>query len=374
MTIERSVYRALLLFGATVLVIWALGMIVWPFVIPIAWALCLAAVTYRLYRVAARKSGRPRLTAAAMVLTTALTILVPLLVVGVLVVGEARQMDLDPALERLRKSVPRATESINEGLHYFGIDTLHELTTGLQGRVPGVASLVLGGSPVKGALSIALAPLLFLFGLAVTLITQFFLYLEAPRLRSAVLDLSPLDPDDTDRILVNLRETTSASVLGGLAVAVIQGALGGIGFTIAGIDSPLVWAVVMMAFSLLPFGGTALVWAPAGLYLLVTGETWQGWFVLAWGALIVGASDNVVRPWILTKTGAENIHPLLLFFAIVSGIGLFGISGIVFGPLLLALLTTVMQIYREHWPRDDVEDSPPPGPSDADPDVAAPST
>jgi predicted PurR-regulated permease PerM len=137
-------------------------------------------------------------------------------------------------------------------------------------------------------------------------------------------------------------------------VAIIQGALGGIGFAFAGVDSPLVWAVLMMAFSLLPFGGTAIVWLPAGIYLLATGEAGAGWFLLIWGAVIVGSSDNFLRPWILYKTGSRDIHPLLLFLAILSGIGIFGISGIVFGPLLLALLTTVMRIYREHWPRDPV--------------------
>ena len=137
-------------------------------------------------------------------------------------------------------------------------------------------------------------------------------------------------------------------------VAVIQGALGGLGFIIAGIESPLVWAVLMTACSLLPFGGTAIIWLPAGIYLLVTGESLGGWFLLIWGTVIVGSADNFLRPWILYKTGSRDIHPLLLFFAILSGIGIFGISGIVFGPLLLALLTTVMQIYGEHWPRDPV--------------------
>jgi predicted PurR-regulated permease PerM len=180
------------------------------------------------------------------------------------------------------------------------------------------------------------------------LVTQYFVYREAPRLRRLVLDLSPLAGPDTDRILHSLRETTSAAILGGVVVAIIQGALGGVAFAVAGIQSPVLWSVVMMGFSLLPFGGTALVWVPAGVYLLATGETGNGWFVLIWGTAVVGTVDNFLRPWVLTKTGAGDLHPMLLFFAILSGIGLFGVSGIVFGPLLLALLITIIQIYREH--------------------------
>ena len=349
---ERSIYRALLLFGATVLVIWAFFLIFRPFAVPIMWALCLAAVTSIPYRWLARRTGKPKLSAVVMVLTTALTILVPLMVVGVLVVDQAKDMDLGPAITRVSEKVPSAVEWINDGLEWFGGEDLRKTSENLRERVPEFATSVLGDSPVKAGISIVTTPFFFLFGLAITLITQFFLYLEAPRLRRAVIDLSPLDRDDTDRILDTLRETTSASVLGGLLVAIIQGALGGIGFLIAGIESPLVWAVLMMAFSLLPFGGTALVWLPAGIYLLATGEPGAGWFLLIWGAVIVGSSDNFLRPWILYKTGSQGIHPLLLFFAILSGIGMFGISGIVFGPLLLALLTTVMAIYREHWPKN----------------------
>ncbi len=150
-------------------------------------------------------------------------------------------------------------------------------------------------------------------------------------------------------MLDTLRGTTSAGIIGGLLVALIQGLLGGLMFAVAGIQSPAVWALVMAAFSLLPFGGTALIWAPAGVYLLFTGSTFGGWVVLIFGTVIVGSADNFLRPWVLTKTGADDIHPMLLFFAILSGIGVFGISGIVFGPLLLGLLMTMVQIYREHW-------------------------
>jgi predicted PurR-regulated permease PerM len=103
----------------------------------------------------------------------------------------------------------------------------------------------------------------------------------------------------------------------------------------------------MALLSLLPFGGAALVWLPVAVYFLATGKTWQAWFLAAWGVLVVGLADNLFRPWIMRRAGAGDIHPLLLFFAILSGIGIFGVSGIVFGPLLMAVVLGLLRIYRE---------------------------
>lgn len=358
---DRAVYRGLLLFAATALALYAFGLILLPFVVPIAWALCLAAVTARPYQFLARRLGRPRLASLAMVLGTALVVLAPLFVLGVLVVQEAGKIDFTDTQAELRANVPDVVAWLDRVLAEVGLGSL-EVTLGkIQKTLPDVAQAVFGGPVTQGAIAVLLAPFFFLFGFVIALITLYFVYCEAPRLRNLVRELSPLEEADTDRILDTLRETTAAAILGGVLVAMIQGALGGIAFVVAGIGSPVLWSVVMMGFSLLPFGGTALVWAPAGIYLLLTGQTFGGTFVLIWGVVVVGMSDNFLRPWVLTRTGAKDLHPMLLFFAILSGIGLFGISGIVFGPLLLAFLITMVQIYRAHGGSHDPAEEEPPG-------------
>lgn len=362
-------FRGLLLFAATVLAVWAFGLILAPFIVPIAWALCLCATTARPYGWLAAKWRRPRLAAFAMVLATALVVLVPMIGIGAMVLDQANQFDLDPTRENLQEHMPTFVSWADETLSWFGVGPpdpgpeeaplepgtrMASFFGDIKAGLPGAAAKIFQGGSLEGALSVLLAPFFFIFGLMLTLITQYFVYREAPRLRRFVVQLSPLDEDDTDRVLNTLRSTTASGIVGGLLVALIQGALGGFMFVIAGIHSPAVWAVVMAAFSLLPFGGTALIWVPAGVYLLMTGDATSGWFVLIFGAVIVGSADNFLRPWILTKTGADDIHPMMLFFAILSGIGLFGVSGVVFGPLLLALLMTMVQIYREHWRADAV--------------------
>jgi predicted PurR-regulated permease PerM len=340
---HRDVFRGLLLFAATLLVLWGLGLILWPFLVPVAWALCIASVTARAYDALARRLGRPRLAAGVLTVATGLVILLPLGLLIALLLAEARAVDYAAAGESLQRNLP-ALEGL---LARLGVDVT-DLGERVGKNAPELVGRLVRGPFARDALSVLFAPLVFLAFLVVTLVTQYFVYRESDRLRALVRDLSPLAPEETDRILATLRSTTSAAVLGGLIVAAVQGALGGIGWAIAGLQSPVLWSLVMTGVSFLPFGGTALVWGPAAAYLFLVGETGNGAFLCAYGILVVGSADNLLRPWVLSRIGDRGVHPLLLFFAILSGIGLFGISGIVFGPLLLALLTASVQIFREH--------------------------
>jgi predicted PurR-regulated permease PerM len=383
--VDRAVYRGLLLFAGTVLAIWAFALILLPFIVPVAWALCIFAVTVKPYRWLAARTRRPRISALLLVLGTGCMVLGPMIYIATVFIDQAGKVNFKPTVEKLKAEAPELLASLDKALVYFErpdgpakaavvpegaageaaegavaeedaatkkapIGSVEGFVQRTQSSLPGLASSVLGWGTVKGALGFLMTPFFFLFGLVLTLVTQFFLYRESPRLRRMFVEVSPLSEDDTGEVLDTLRGATVSAVVGGLLVAVMQGALGTLMFSVAGIPSPVMWGVVMAAFSLLPFGGTAFVWAPAGLLLLLTGSPGAGWFVLIFGTVIVAGSDNILRPVVLNRLGGENvqIHPMLLFFAILSGIGIFGISGIVFGPLLIALLTTMVRIYRRH--------------------------
>ncbi len=369
---DRAVYRGLLLFSGTALALWAFTLILLPFIVPIAWALCLFAVTARAYRYLAARSRRPRLVALGMVTLTGALVLGPLIYVAAVFIDQARQVDFSPTIDKLKAEAPEALARIDTILAYLEeaqsgeravipttdgdappapVGTAEGFVKRAQKNLPRIASSVLGLS-LEGAVGFLMTPFFFLFGLVMTLVTLFFLYRGSTALRSMCMELSPLSEEDTGRVLHTLHGATVSAIVGGLVVALVQGMLGTFMFWVAGIQSPVMWGVVMAALSLLPFGGTAFVWAPAGIILLATGQPGAGWFVLIFGAVIVAGADNVLRPVILSKMGGGDveIHPLLLFFAILSGIGLFGISGIVFGPLMIALLTTMVRIYREHGP------------------------
>lgn len=354
--VEHGVFRGLLLFAAVTIALWAFWLIFKPFIIPIAWALCLAALTAVPYRWLLGRWGKPRLAALVMTLLVLLVVLAPIVLLSFMLVLEASEVDFRPLIEEVKVQFPSAYRTLTRWLTELGllddaegVETLEALAVSVRENIPDLVRAFLSGPLAGGALSIIGAPFFFLFEFLIALVTLYFVYRESGRLRRLMVDISPLSAQETDQILESLRSTTTAAILGGILVAVIQGGLGGVMFWIAGIASPFFWAVVMAFFSLLPFGGTALIWVPVAVYQFLVGEIGSGLFLMIFGTVIVGAADNVLRPWILSRTGARDIHPMLLFFAILSGIGLFGISGIVFGPLLLALLTTMLRIYRRHF-------------------------
>ena len=108
-------------------------------------------------------------------------------------------------------------------------------------------------------------------------------------------------------------------------------------------------ALALPVLSLLPVGGSAFVWAPVMAFFFLEGPSWKGWFMLFWGVVVLGTTSVVLQPWLMRRSGASAIHPLILFFAIISGIGLFGPSGIVFGPLVVSAVLVMLNIFREHF-------------------------
>ena len=137
----------------------------------------------------------------------------------------------------------------------------------------------------------------------------------------------------------------SATVKGTLIVAIVQGALGGLIFWILRIHAPILWAAVMAVFSLLPAVGAAVVWLPVAIYLLVTGSTWQGLLLIAWGVLVIGLIDNILRPILVGKEARMPDYVVLI--STVGGIAMFGINGLVIGPLIAAMFIAVWDIlYR----------------------------
>ncbi len=352
---DRVLYRTLLIFAATLFVAYGLLLVLSPFLVSIGWALCLAAITTKPYLALAKRWRKPRLAALVMVTSTALVILVPLALVlyfageEVVAVG---QQGIESWIAEVKSALPNFHAWLNRQAQALGLKSVDEATT----RVAKAAPAVLWKPVASGAWSVVGTVFTTAMGIAIMLATQFFVYTSSGRLQRMVLDLSPLPREDTNELLLNLRDTTASAVLGGVMVAFLQGMLGGVGFAIAGIQAPVLWGLVMAFFSLLPMGGAAIIWLPVVIYLFAVGQTGAAGFLLAWGTLVVGGIDNLIRPWLLRRMGS-TVHPMLLFFAILSGIGLFGVSGIVFGPLLIAFVSTSIEIYRRTMGQPDASES-----------------
>jgi predicted PurR-regulated permease PerM len=142
------------------------------------------------------------------------------------------------------------------------------------------------------------------------------------------------------------RDIISSSIYGGVLVALVQGALGGVAFWLLGLPAPILWGFVMFLFSILPVVGSPLIWIPAVVYLFISGAYIKALLLLVWGALIIGSVDNILKPIIIS--GKTAMHPLLLLFSILGAIKVFGFIGVIAGPLILSLALSIIEIYREN--------------------------
>lgn len=206
-------------------------------------------------------------------------------------------------------------------------------------------------STMVGALSRELVGLSALVLKAVTnTLWQFFLMLVAlfyflkdgGKFLRWALYLTPLPGSLRRELFEKFKSVSESAFYGAFLTAILQGVLGGIGFFLVGLP-PLVWGMAMAFFSMVPIVGTALVWLPAGVILIVTHHVTAGIFLILWG-LSVSVSDNIIRPMIMR--GRSQLHPLLIFFSLLGGILSFGPLGILLGPLAIVLAISMLQAYE----------------------------
>ncbi len=159
-----------------------------------------------------------------------------------------------------------------------------------------------------------------------------------------VMHLSPLKQSLENEIIDCFKEVSRSAFFGTFLTALAQGFLGGIGLFFAGLP-PLTWGLFMAFFSMIPVVGTALVWVPATILLYATGKVGAAIFLAIWCIVVVGMSDNVLRP--LLMRGKNELHPLLIFFSLLGGLSAFGLLGILLGPLAIVLLIALLRAYEE---------------------------
>ena len=196
----------------------------------------------------------------------------------------------------------------------------------------------------------------FFLNLFIMLYAMFFFLISGPVLIKNIMSYAPLTLSDKEKMLQVSLSVSRATVKGTLIIGVIQGVLGGLGFAVAGIGAAVFWGAVMAVLSILPGIGATLVWGPAVLYLLISGETVAGLGLLVWCAGVVGTIDNVLRPILVGRD--TEMPDLLILLSTLGGLGLFGVAGLVVGPILAALFIAVLAIYSrvfDEWlnPVDD---------------------
>lgn len=191
--------------------------------------------------------------------------------------------------------------------------------------------------------SVALGTVNFVFMSFVMLYTMFFFLMDGDKLIRKILYYLPLKSSDENRMLEKFTSVTRATLKGTLIIGLLQGGLAGLAFAVVGIPSSVFWGAIMAVLSIIPGIGSALVWLPAAIILVINGEVASGIGLGVFCAVVVGSLDNVLRPILVGKD--TKMHELMIFFSTLGGIMMFGIVGIFIGPLIASLFVAIWDIY-----------------------------
>jgi predicted PurR-regulated permease PerM len=182
------------------------------------------------------------------------------------------------------------------------------------------------------------------FYFVLMIFTLYYFFKDGELIVGKMKRLMPLSASQIKVTFRQLHDVIQATMYGGVVVALVQGLMGGILFAIMGIPSAVFWGAIMAFLSIIPFVGAFIVYIPAGLILIIGGSYVKGIIVIAVGSVVISQIDNVLRPFLIS--GRTSMHPLLLFFTILGGVYLFGLLGIVLGPLIAAVFVTLLKIFE----------------------------
>jgi len=186
-----------------------------------------------------------------------------------------------------------------------------------------------------------------LISLFILLFSLYYLFKDGQLILQKIMSISPLPKRHEDELFKKFREISHAALYGIFLTAVAQGFIGGVGFAIVGIPSSLFWGTAIALFSLVPIIGTATVWLPASIILVLTGNIWGGVVAFFYGLLIVITAGKYLRAYFIGEKAKMN--QLLTFLAVFGGIWAFGLVGVIFGPLILTLFFAFLHIYEKEY-------------------------
>jgi predicted PurR-regulated permease PerM len=328
-----------------VVVTLALGWILLPFYGAIMWGAIIALLFAPVYRwLLVRIKGRRTLAA---LLTLLLVLLILVLPLALLTAALAREVAL--VYQQLQSG------EMNPSLYFQGVfNALPGWLTALLDRFGLVdfaalqrrlAAALAQGSQFLATQALGIGQLTFEFvtSLFITLYLAFFLIRDGESVARALRDAVPLAPEHKKELVSKFNTVIRATVKGNLLVAIIQGALGGLAFWVLGVGGALLWAALMAFLSLLPAIGAGLVWVPVALYFFVTGAIWQAVALCAWGVLVIGLIDNLLRPILVGKD--TRLPDYVVMITTLGGMVVFGINGFVIGPAIAAMFLAVWHIH-----------------------------
>jgi predicted PurR-regulated permease PerM len=329
--------RWLALIVATGIVLYLCWLMLEPFVDVLLWGTVLAIVSWPVNR---RLRARGNSEHVAALMTTALVVVVVLIPLTLVTAAVVRQgADAVESMHGgLRSVLDPNSELFKRIDKHFDLDPLRDPKV-LASRVGAV-----GGAVASRSLGIIGGVLGGVVQVFFVLFTLYYLLRDADRIVPAIRHSLPLTPTQTDLIFHRTGEVITASVNGVLVIAAIQGFLGMIAFLVLGLGSAVLWGFVMFLLSTIPMAGAAIIWAPAAIFLAVTGHWAKAAMLAAWGAFVIGLIDNVLRPRLVGKRA--KLHELIIFFSVLGGLRVFGVLGLFVGPVVAAIALALVEVFQ----------------------------
>lgn len=323
----------------------AFAWILWPYYGSVFWAAVLAIVFAPAYRRLLRSMRQKRTLAALVaVLIVLMIVILPLTLVGAILVQEgfsvyeriqSGELNIGEYFRQVFGALPGWVIDL---LDRFGLTNLGEMQERLSGGLMKGSQFI-----ATQAFSIGQNTFQFIVNLFIVLYLLFFFLRDGDYLSRRIKNAMPLRAEQQRDLFSKFTTVIRATVKGNIVVALVQGALGGLIFWFLGVHAPVLWAVLMAFLSLLPAIGAGLVWLPVAIYFLVTGAVWQGVVLIAFGVLVIGLVDNVLRPVLVGKD--TKMPDYVVLIATLGGMAIFGLNGFVIGPVIAAMFMAVWDLF-----------------------------
>jgi predicted PurR-regulated permease PerM len=327
-------------YGVLLLLIYFVFRIYEPFLAALGWAAILVIFFYPMHhRLLRRFSARKAAVLSTLAVT--LVLIAPAILVTTLFIREAFSVSSGVEHTLQVQQAPVLAKTWAWLAHHVpgldpNADVLEMLSQGVQKQAGFLAERL--GTILRNIAA-------FIFDLFVMIFAMFYFFRDADQFISGIRSILPFDAEHRDSLMSQTRDLISASVTTSLILAAIQGGIGGLGFVLVKLPAPLFWGVAMAFFSLIPVVGSGLIFVPAALWLGFTGHWGMAILLLVICAGVSAIVDNVLRPLLLG--GRSELSGLVIFISVVGGVGLFGMLGLVLGPVLVATAAGVLAVYME---------------------------
>lgn len=316
-----------------------------PFLTPIFLALMIAIVFHPIHLRVETRIHRRNLAALTSTILVLVMVFVPTVILGTLAAREAHSLYLILSEKSAEQGGwnPYAMHLVGRvsawAGHYVDLSRLDVRGAWVRSLEQiSQALLSLGTHLVTNVVSFFVAAVIAFF-------TLFFLFREGEQIKQQLAAFLPLRPDQFERLFTGISNSIVANVYGCLAVGAAQGILMSLAFWALGLPSPILWGLVIALCSLLPIVGSFVVWGPTTVYLFVTEHWVKGLILAIWSALVVSQIDHLLRTYVTSQRA--NMHPLLMFFALLGGVEAFGPLGVFIGPVVMSVTLVALQMLRE---------------------------